>query len=906
VSGYEILSELGRGGMGVVYKARHTKLNRLIALKVVRSGSFASSGELARFRAEGKAVARMQHPNIVQIFEVEEHLGLPYFTLEFVEGGNLAGRLGGTPLPSQEAAELIEALARAVHYAHEQGIVHRDLKPSNVLLTKDKTPKITDFGLAKNVERGTGLTQTGAILGTPEYMAPEQARGQLKQVGPLADVYALGAILYECLTGRPPFKAATNLDTLRQVESDEPVSPRRLQPTCPPDLDTICLKCLQKEPKKRYASALALADDLLRFGQGKPIQARRTRWPERAWRWCRRKPAHATVIGIVAAIPVVVAIVSCIIAYHLDEARQAQYDSRIQAEAREEQAKKMALGIARLVEDMEPFGIKGYPFPVSREKGRSFTDLDNLEFAAKMVREELRDEPVVQATLMVTIGNVYRSKGRYHEAAALLGHALDIRRKQLVAKDPDIAACLYVLAWVHQEKGNYEVADLLYQEALQILSDRDHIDALRDSIFFNLAWLMTDMHEYATGEAYFGKALANRVQQVGSGHRDVAVAHVGLAINLAEQQRFPEAFSHFLQAGKFFQNQQVGKSTTKIVEKHILAGVANAGKDYEKGTVLLKEALEITRLLIGDEHPYVTIARAELGLTLGKWGKKEEAEECDRHCLNIAKNTKGYDHPRIAQHTRYLADLLVRKQAYHDGVELFEELLRRRKENYGDDHRLVADTLADFGQFVGENAKLEEAERLLREALKIFGKREPHRFTRSYELCLNSLGAVLAKKGEYAEAEALLRKSLPLMENRLGKNYRKPTGRVLNDLAWTLMRQGKHTDGALLLPKASSLDRDIQDERPKDMASRAVIYSLAARAVVNDMKLSPTERDKLAEQYAGVAVELLRRAHAGGYFNDPAKVDDLKKGSDLDPLRSRQDFTKLLTEVTGGRKPGVK
>ena len=274
VEGYTILSELGRGGMGVVYKARQMKLNRIVALKMVLAGAHAGQEQLARFYTEAEAVARLQQPNIVQIHEVGEHDGLPYFSLEYVEGGSLAERIGGKPQPVNEAARHVELLARAMAYAHEQGIVHRDLKPANVLLTKDGQPKITDFGLAKRLESDASQTQSGTLMGTPNYMAPEQARGEVREVGPLADVYALGVILYEMLTGRTPFLGASILDTLEQVRNQEPVPPSRLQPKVPRDLETICLKCLQKEPAKRYATAAALADDLRRFLAGEPILAR--------------------------------------------------------------------------------------------------------------------------------------------------------------------------------------------------------------------------------------------------------------------------------------------------------------------------------------------------------------------------------------------------------------------------------------------------------------------------------------------------------------------------------------------------------------------------------------------------------------------------------------------------------
>ncbi len=333
VAGYEILGELGRGGMGVVYKARQVGLNRLVALKMILAGPHAGAQERARFRGEAEAVARLRHPHIVQIYEVGEQDGRPFLSLEFVEGGTLARQLAGTPQPAGVAAELVETLARAIHHAHRQGIIHRDLKPANILLVSgggvsgggvsgessaDTThhspltthqPKITDFGLAKKLDDVAGPTASGAILGTPSYMAPEQARGTDsgarpgEGVGPATDVYALGAILYELLTGRPPFKAATTMDTLMQVLSQEPAPPRLLQPGVPHDLELICLKCLRKEPAHRYADAEQLAEELRRFRAGEPLRhTRAVGRVERCWRWCRRNPVVA---GMSAAVVLV-------------------------------------------------------------------------------------------------------------------------------------------------------------------------------------------------------------------------------------------------------------------------------------------------------------------------------------------------------------------------------------------------------------------------------------------------------------------------------------------------------------------------------------------------------------------------------------------------------------------------
>jgi serine/threonine protein kinase/WD40 repeat protein len=305
VPGYEVLGELGRGGMGVIYKARQTGLNRIVALKMILAGAHASPEAIGRFRREAEAVARLVHPHIVQIYDVGAHDGEPFFSLEYVEGGNLAERLNGTPLPARRAAELTQTLAQAIEFAHQQGIVHRDLTPSNVLLTADGTPKISDFGLAKFLFGGDASpTRTGTVLGTPSYMAPEQAQANKPAVGPATDVYALGAILYELLTGRPPFNAETPLHTALQVVSQEPVPPSRLHAKVPHDLETICLTCLHKEPSKRYRTAQLLADDLGRFLQDQPIRARRAGAVERCWRWCRRNPIVATQAAAVAVLVV--------------------------------------------------------------------------------------------------------------------------------------------------------------------------------------------------------------------------------------------------------------------------------------------------------------------------------------------------------------------------------------------------------------------------------------------------------------------------------------------------------------------------------------------------------------------------------------------------------------------------
>ena len=330
VPGYENLGELGRGGMGIVYKAKHLKLNRIVALKMILRGEHASRDALARFLAEAEAVAKLQHPNIVQIHDSGTHNGLPYFTLEFIDGGTLAAAVRENPLTATDAARLVEQIARGMQYAHEHGVVHRDLKPDNVLLSfsgkpkapapttvasglplNEVVPKIADFGLAKILgEPGAaaagdeGLTHTGAVMGTPGYMSPEQARGD-KAIGPATDIWALGAILYRLVTGRAPFVGASYHEVIRQVIHEDPISPSQLFPGLPRDVATICLKCLHKDPARRYASAAALADDLTRWLKGEPIHARPVGSVERGVKWVRRNAVvSAAALAVMLAMAV--------------------------------------------------------------------------------------------------------------------------------------------------------------------------------------------------------------------------------------------------------------------------------------------------------------------------------------------------------------------------------------------------------------------------------------------------------------------------------------------------------------------------------------------------------------------------------------------------------------------------
>ena len=316
---YELVEEIARGGMGVVYKARQINLNRIVALKMILAGQLASEQDVQRFRTEAESAANLDHPRIVPIYEVGQHAGQHYFSMGFVDGKSLAQKLVDCPMAPRDAAEMLLKICDGVAYAHERGVIHRDLKPANILLDQNEQPKVTDFGLAKKLGSDSNLTGTGQILGTPSYMAPEQASGKIDEVGKLADIYSLGAILYCLLTGRPPFQAANPMDTLLQVLDKEPISPKQLNATIPVDLETICLKCLSKEPNRRYASANELSQELSRFLRGEPILARPVGKLEQSWRWCKRNPTVAGLIATAAGLLILGTTVSTYFAYEANQ-----------------------------------------------------------------------------------------------------------------------------------------------------------------------------------------------------------------------------------------------------------------------------------------------------------------------------------------------------------------------------------------------------------------------------------------------------------------------------------------------------------------------------------------------------------------------------------------------------------
>ena len=576
VPGLVLEKVLGSGGMGVVFKARQPTLDREVAVKFLRDGHSAESGHRERFKQEARAVARLQHPNLVQLYEFGEAsradgLGSqPYLVLEYVSGGSLSQRLREGRLPPQEAAQLVETVAEAIHYAHQQGVIHRDLKPANVLLTSGPTatPKVTDFGLAKFLV-GSSLTQTGDVLGTPSYMAPEQTAGKSGVITPAVDVYGLGAILYEALSGRPPFAGQTQAATVRQVQEDEPVSPRRIEQVVPHDLETICMKCLRKEPGQRYKSAQELADDLHRFRRGEPIQARPVGTAERVLGWCRRRPLVA---GLVAALALVILAGLGVAGWQweLNREKEAEFKrEQVKNQMLKEQAdknfdalrekidglSKLAAALkkdpqlrdAALVVLEEALGFYGTLVaqygddPRLRQQGaRLYGEVAGIyhtagrwresertferhaELLAALVQDE-RDNPERHRNLGVSLrtrGNVLRDLGETERARAVYERAVKVLEQAPNAASPriqvDLANTLINLATVLPPQTGCDVFDKLYGRVIQLDRDAVAADDTRPYYQSELALALDDHGEYllATGRVKEARPLIEEALEI--------------------------------------------------------------------------------------------------------------------------------------------------------------------------------------------------------------------------------------------------------------------------------------------------------------------------------------------------------------------------------------------------------
>jgi serine/threonine protein kinase/lipopolysaccharide biosynthesis regulator YciM len=714
IPGYEITGLLGEGGMGVVYKARHLRLNRLVALKLVQGGVHGRRAHLERFLTEAQAVATLQHPNIVQIYEAGEHDGLPYVALEYVEGGSLQQRLQDSPISPLETASLVGTLARAVQAAHARGIVHRDLKPANILLATDGKPKIADFGLAKRLDASDVQTRTGEVLGTPSYMAPEQATGTPRDIGFPTDVYALGAILYECLTGRPPFKGSSALETLEQVRTQEPVPPSRLQPKTPRDLETICLKSLEKAPPKRYPSAAELADDLRRFQNGEPIRARPTPPWRRLAKWARRRPALAT---LAATLLLGLATVSAL-AFGLAKANltlKHTNEELLQANEAEQRARKSAEEVANFV-----WGAFESPDP-SRD-GRTITIAEVLARAAAQIERDFQSQPALSGQLAIVIGKTYHGLGLPHEAVTLLERGSELLRLHLGENDERTIVATDDLANAYFAAGQFDKAAQAHERALEqflLLRGENHKNTL--AVMNNLAQAYQAAGKLEQARPVLEKTLEKMKSLYGEDHPDT------------------------------------------------LSTMTNLGFVYEKGRQVSlalqihQEAFDRVSIRLGPKHPQTLATMNNLAIAHQRLGNLIKAEELFGRLLEAARDTLGDDHPNVLQTMANLASVFYDAKRFNEAIPLSEIVIARSRVKLGERHPSTLRAMAGLADSYKAAGQLEKAIPVYEEVLEgrraKLGNEHPQTL-----LLMNRIGELYCQLGEFDKAESILRECLELCQ----------------------------------------------------------------------------------------------------------------------------------------------
>jgi tetratricopeptide (TPR) repeat protein len=774
--GHDLLSFIGQGGMGVVYKARDIRLQRVVALKTITEFQTATPGQLARFLDEAHAAARLQHPNIITIHSVGEHEGRPYFALEFADGGDLKQRLANGPMAPRAAAELVETLAKAVHAAHQAGIVHRDLKPANILLTGDGVPKVTDFGLAKLVGGDSGRTRSGEVIGSPSYMAPEQAEGHARDVGPPADVYALGAILYETLTGRPPFLGASALETIRLVTSTDAVAPRRLRNEVPRDLETICLKCLQKEPAKRYMSASALADDLRRFLDGRPIAARPVRGVERAWRAARRNPILAS---LAAALLLTFALgTPALLVLWLqarDDRAQAMNDRaqalRDRASAQSEAATATAV-TGLFTEVLSQANPNTQATPTSKPD----PDLrvrDVLDRVAQRVGTKFSGKPEVEAVIQHTIGEDYFRLGLYAKAQQHLEQAVQLFKDSLGTNNLKTFQSMAILVELYLVLDKRRLA-------------KETLTQMRDGF--------------------------SRLE--GPNHPDVLVATNALGQLYLLEGKPADASEQFATAFKGLQDA-VGNRDIRTVEAMNNLGMAYQEQhQLDKAEPLLKEAMEGVMALNGPDHPDTLTVKQNLGEFYFHRGKLAEAEEQFRQVLETRKRVLKSDDYFLVGIKNDLGVLYLQQHKLPEGVALLKEVVEGRRKQLGPTHSLTLTAMSALAQGYTLMDDLSRAAELREQAFAgyrdAYGKGDPGTLN-----AMATLGELYMRQGKKEKAKEFLEKAAERLRTAPGVKH-PDTLRAMSNLASFYVKYGKRGQAEPLLEQVVALRREVLGKEHSD------------------------------------------------------------------------------------------
>ena len=685
---YELLEEIDRGGMGVVYKARQTNVNRIVALKMILSGSLAGSEEIERFQTEAEAAARLDHPNIVPIFDVGEHDGRHFFSMGYVDGQSLRDYLRNTSPAPREAADLARTVALAIDYAHKREVIHRDIKPANILLDENGTPKVTDFGLSKVTDGRDDLTGTGRLLGTPSYMSPEQASGNKSQLGPLTDVYALGATLYEMLAGRVPFEAETTVETLKKVCSVDPVSPRSLNTGLDADIETICLKCLEKEPSDRYSSARALADDLARYLKDEPIIARQVSRRQRLVRWCKRRPAIAGLVGTLAAILLTLGPLTVYLAMTAksDRSKIAEQQQRSN-----ENLDLARIAVEQMVEQAEM--LANIPQTEARQ-----SDLlgQASDFYGKFVSQRPDDPKLLHEAALVhrSVGELFSLLGRSELSEKAFRSSITTLTK-LVADHPNDKTHKLQLAESHIQfglllnstkpqaaLGEVERAVEIQTRLLESFPTDPIIQREMGKAFYNRGMIQSELGKTSAAETDYQSSidLLKKLTDASSSpaaakgpHRDLARALNNYGNLLKSEGRLDEANDRMREAVRLLAGETLdrkGREELAVYHNNFSNHLASIG-ELDEAAAENEKAIDLLTEL-SDEFPRYPHLRSELansfnsrGALAGRGKKLEDALSYFRQ----AEQTFTQLHQEFPDHISYVNRLGTSK--YNCGVVSF-------------------------------------------------------------------------------------------------------------------------------------------------------------------------------------------------------------------------------------------
>jgi tetratricopeptide (TPR) repeat protein len=839
IGAYRVLDEVGRGGVAVVYRARQDNPERIVALKVLLAGSHSSAERRARFRTEADTIARLRHPNIVQVYEAGQHDGLPFLALEFCDGGSLALQLAGMPQPPASAAQRMELLARAVHHAHQAGVVHRDLKPANVLLTADGQLKVGDFGLAK-AERPE-ITATGTVIGTPSYMAPEQADGR-REVGPAADVYALGAMLYELLTGRPPFQGATALETLEQVRGQEPVPPRQLQPRVPRDLETVCLKCLEKEPGRRYGSAEFLADDLRRFQEGRPVQARPVSAAGRTWRWARRNPGWACAVSVLAGLLVTIAVGASVMTWHLNKALRTANDEKHKTEEAEADTRAFADFLANQVL------AASRPEGVMAGVGVNVTMAEALEKAEKQIDQVFAGRPRAEAAARHALGDTWRYLGRFHDAVRDLRRAVDLRIQTLGPDADETLAAKHSLAKAYVEAGQTDLGLPLAEEVLTTRTDHlgpEHADTLTTLV--GLANLYLQAEQPGRAFPLLVQSLPLMQKTLGPDHSTTLNCQVGLATAYRLKGQLDKAVPLFEQvlarqektlgdsnpytlqtmnslAQAYRDAGQMGRAVplfervlAKVKEKfgadhadtlicmnNLAEAYQNAGQ-LDRALPLYEQALRKHEAKPGPDHPNTLLIMGNLGTAYQAADQFERALPLLQQTLARSEKVLGHDHPNTLSNRTNLAALYWAMHKFDQAIPLFEAVLPVYEKGHGASHPLTILTAFNLAVNLRDADRLDKAagvcDQWLPHALTALKPDHPTR-----RFVVGAAGDIYSRTGRHDKAEPLLREQAELVKQEAGADSSAFAAQLML-ISQNLLAQNKFADAEVLLRQSLAIRR---------------------------------------------------------------------------------------------------